>query len=453
MAEIPHSATAAATPPAPADARDGRNAGSLDRRRLFDRLRATRAGTEMLVAPLGPEDQNLQSKPEVSPAKWHRAHTSWFFETFVLGEFLPGYEPFHPAFAELFNSYYNGVGRQHPRPRRSLLSRPDAETVTRYRAHVDDALEALFETAADERFDRFAGLVELGIAHEQQHQELILTDLKHAFSFNPLAPALGQGPDDRQGGMKTGMAAPDWFGFDGGQVQIGARADDGFCFDNETPRHTVYLNQPFELAGRPVTCGEYAEFVDDGGYREPMLWLSDGWAWVQENGIDAPLYWHGDREDRQIYTLAGRRPPAPAEPVVHLNFYEAAAFAEWAGARLPTEAEWEAAAAAQPLHGQFADSGRYHPAPVASPAGGDDGPAAMFGTVWEWTASAYGPYPGFRPAPGAVGEYNGKFMANQMVLRGGSCATPAGHIRAGYRNFFYPPDRWQFTGLRLARDA
>ncbi|MDT8438119.1 MAG: ergothioneine biosynthesis protein EgtB [Wenzhouxiangellaceae bacterium] len=411
---------------------------------LRDRLTATRAATEALVADLSPEDQNLQSMPEASPAKWHRAHTSWFFETFVLAEHLPDYGVFHPAFAELFNSYYNGVGRQHPRPQRALLSRPSAKAVTDYRRHVDAAMKALFERANPELAAALTPLIELGIAHEQQHQELILTDLKHAFSHNPLAPPVGQSP---QAGPAT-TADPGWQRFSGGIHEIGARGE-SFCFDNETPRHRVLLNQDYELAERPVTVREYADFMADGGYEEPLLWLSDGWSWVQQHSVRAPLYWRFEDERWQTFMLSGWREPDPDAPVCHISFYEAAAYAAWAGARLPTEVEWEIAAHDVEIQGQFADSGRYHPEPVKRGVGLH----GLFGSVWEWTASNYAPYPGFAPAAGAVGEYNGKFMANQMVLRGGSCATPAGHIRPSYRNFFYPPDRWQFSGLRLARDA
>jgi len=413
--------------------------------RLGERLFATRRGTEALVDGLRAEDQNLQSMPEVSPAKWHRAHTSWFFETFVLEPYLDGYRIFHPDFPELFNSYYNGVGRQHPRPQRALLSRPDTEQVAAYRAHVDAGLARLLDDADACLRARLDPLLELGIAHEQQHQELILTDLKHAFSFNPLSPTLGEPPTDRP----ARSAAAEWCRFEAGPVDIGTDGG-GFCFDNETPRHRVWMNQDWELASRPVCNAEFQEFIADGGYAEPLLWLSDGWAWVQREGIEAPLYWQRGEDGWRERTLAGWRAPDPAAPVCHISFYEAAAFAEWAGARLPSEAEWETAAARQAVAGQFADCRRFHPEPVAVQA---TAPAGLFGGVWEWTASSYAPYPGFRPIAGAIGEYNGKFMANQMVLRGGSCATPAGHVRATYRNFFYPPDRWQFSGLRLARDA
>ena len=415
---------------------------SEHRKTLAQRFDHVRAATEALIAPLGPEDQNLQSMPEASPAKWHRAHTTWFFETFVLKRFDREYREFNEAFGELFNSYYNGVGRQHPRPARALLSRPCAEEIKRYRESVERAVRRLIQNADARTFSDLSALVELGLHHEQQHQELILTDLKHAFSHNPLAPGLGRG--DEAGGAEP--RALRFIGFSGGRIEVGADGSQ-FCFDNETPRHPALLANDFALANRPVNCGEFLEFIADGGYRDPLLWLSDGWAWVQSEGIEAPLYWSREDGDWQIWTLAGRRAVDPAEPLCHISFYEAHAFAEWAGCRLPTEFEWESAASGQPVDGHFADRGRFHP--IASSG---TGLTALFGDVWEWTASSYGPYPGFKPAAGAVGEYNGKFMANQVVLRGGSCATPAGHLRPSYRNFFYPPDRWQFSGLRLAKD-
>jgi ergothioneine biosynthesis protein EgtB len=419
--------------------------GETERRNaLRERFDAVRASTEGLVAPLSAEDQNLQSMAEASPAKWHRAHTTWFFETFVLERFDPEYSPFDPAFAELFNSYYNGIGRQHPRPSRALLSRPGAEEIGRYRESVEHAVHRFIERADSASFGQAAAIIELGLHHEQQHQELILTDLKHAFSSNPLSPRLGRG--DQPG---TAAAEPSTFiEFSAGTFEIGADGSD-FCFDNETPRHPALLVNDFALASRSVNCGEYAEFIADGGYREPLLWLSDGWSWVRENEIEAPLYWTNDDGRWRIKTLAGPRGIDPAEPVCHVSFYEAHAFAEWAGCRLPTEFEWERAAAGRSVQGHFADRGRFHP---ATPQGEEE-LKSLFGDVWEWTASSYSPYPGFKPAAGAVGEYNGKFMANQMVLRGGSCVTPPGHVRASYRNFFYPPDRWQFSGLRLAKDV
>ena len=427
-----------------ASGQDAMGSDSL-RKKLIRRLAEVRSATESLVETLAPEDQNLQSMPEASPAKWHRAHTTWFFETFVLEADAHGYKCFSPAFAELFNSYYNGVGRQHPRAQRSLLSRPASDEIGRYRRYADEALQQLLWDCGARVFERIAPLIELGINHEQQHQELMLTDLKHAFSFNPLAPRMGHGCDI----SGAAPSAMEFIAFDGGMVEIGSGGA-GFCFDNEAPRHRVWLPNPFELADRPVNCGEFLEFIEDGGYREPLLWLSDGWTWVEENKIDSPLYWSHTEAGWQVLTLGGPRAIDPGETVCHLNFYEAQAFAEWSGARLPSEAEWESVAADRSCRGNFADSGRFHPA--APQRNAETAPAALFGDVWEWTQSAYAPYPGFKPAAGAIGEYNGKFMANQMVLRGGSCATPPGHVRATYRNFFYPPDRWQFSGVRLARD-
>jgi len=416
------------------------------RARLARRYHDVRAQTETLVAGLTAEDQNLQSMPEASPAKWHRAHTSWFFETFLLKPELPGYQPLDAHYEYLFNSYYNAVGEQYPRPKRALISRPDAEGVTAYRRHVDAAMQRLLGHSERATLGRLEPLVELGLNHEQQHQELILTDLKHALSFNPCAPALGGAPD-RVAGADVGLR---FIEFPGGMVELG-HSGAGFCFDNETPRHPSHLPHDYMLANRPATWHEFIAFIEDGGYANPLLWLSDGWSWVREHQIEAPLYLKRDEHSGwRLFTLSGWRAPDLDAPACHLNFYEAHAFAEWADARLPTEAEWEAAARVEgaAATGHFADSGRFQPEPLAADAAA---PAGMFGSVWEWTASSYGPYPGFRPARGAVGEYNGKFMANQMVLRGGSCATPAGHVRASYRNFFYPPDRWQFSGVRLAR--
>ncbi|MEX0915276.1 MAG: ergothioneine biosynthesis protein EgtB, partial [Wenzhouxiangellaceae bacterium] len=342
------------------------------RQHLTARLADVRRATERLVASLGAEDQNLQSMPEASPAKWHRAHTTWFFETFVLEPNAADHKCFNPAFTELFNSYYNAVGRQHPRPRRALLSRPDVAEVGRYREHVDQAMEKLISGCDHECLQRIAPLIELGVNHEQQHQELLLTDLKHAFSFNPLAPRMGSG-------QKAGRTAPRparFIEFDSGMVEIGATGAD-FCFDNETPRHQVWLPSRFALADRPVNCGDFLEFIGAGGYRDPLLWLADGWAWVQENEIEAPMYWSRLDGDWQLLTLDGPRAIDPAETICHLNFYEAQAFAEWSNARLPTEAEWESVAAPQACDGNFADSERYHPT-VPGEADGEQ-PAAMFG--------------------------------------------------------------------------
>jgi ergothioneine biosynthesis protein EgtB len=414
----------------------------FDIEHLVRQFCAVRQTTEQMVAGLSPEDQNLQSMPDASPLKWHRAHTTWFFETFLLKPFDPNYQLVNEHYAYLFNSYYNGVGQQFPRAHRGLMSRPDSDEVGSYREQVNDAVIRLLESTPAHRLPELAATVILGLNHEQQHQELMVTDLKHALSFNPVAPAWTRRPDP------LGPAAEQaWIDFSGGVVTVG-HLGKTFAFDNESPRHEVMLRD-FQLARRPVTCGEFAEFIADGGYTRPDLWLSDGWAWVQENQIEAPLYWIRSDEKWMLHTLGCWRDMDPDEPLCHVSFYEAFAYAQWAGARLPTEFEWEVAAREQPLEGHFADSERYHPASTSS----HDRLVQVFGDVWEWTASSYASYPGFRPAAGAVGEYNGKFMANQIVLRGGSCATPPGHVRSTYRNFFYPADRWQFSGVRLARDA
>jgi dimethylhistidine N-methyltransferase len=406
---------------------------------LAARYRAVRQGTEQLAAPLSPEDQNLQSMPDASPVKWHRAHTTWFFETFVLTK-AQDYRPFHPDYGYLFNSYYEAVGARHARPQRGLLSRPSAEEIGAYRRHVDAAMGALISGGVDAPI---AALIELGLNHEEQHQELILTDLLHAFAQNPLHPAYAEFRTAPRGSA----AAAGFDNFDGGLVEIG-QAGDGFAFDNEGPRHQVLL-QPFRLAHRPVTNAEWLEFMTAGGYRDPKFWLSDGWQCAVANGWNAPLYWE-ERDGAWLsMTLAGLQPIDPDAPVAHVSFYEADAFARFRGKRLPTEFEWEHAASGLDAQaGNFRESGYLRPI-----AANDAAQRQMFGDVWEWTASAYSPYPGFRAAEGAVGEYNGKFMVNQMVLRGGSCATPRGHVRSSYRNFFYPHQRWQFSGLRLAEDA
>ena len=404
----------------------------------------TRAATAALARPLSAEDCALQSMPDASPVKWHLAHTSWFFETFVLERFAAGYRPFDPAFRVLFNSYYNDVGPKHPRPRRGLVSRPALADILAYRAHVDAALEPLFEPAAAN--PALAELLELGLQHEQQHQELILTDVLHLLSCNPLQPAY------RDRGYVAPPAparAQRWLAYVGGPTEIG-HAGAGFRFDNEVPRHRAWV-APFLLAARPVTQAEYAAFIDDGGYRRPELWLSLGWDIVGAQGWTAPPYWTREDGGWTTFTLDGRIAAEPHAPVAHVSYFEADAFARWAGARLPTEAEWEIASAGVPVTGNFVDSGALRP--VALDRDAEAVPLQLFGDCWEWTQSAYAPYPGFAAAPGAVGEYNGKFMCNQYVLRGGSCATPASHIRATYRNFFPPEARWQFSGIRLARDG
>ncbi len=438
---------------------------------LGERYEAVRGFTERLCEPLETEDYVVQTMEDVSPAKWHLAHVSWFFETFLLGEHLPGYEPLEEAYAYLFNSYYVQAGERHCRDRRGWISRPTVKEVYRYRRWVDEHMERLLDRARSdlELAERIAPVVEIGLHHEQQHQELLLTDLKHVFSVNPLRPAYlaeagprtsSPGPGSEAGARTGGPSgfrgheAPPlaWHAFEGGLVEIG-HSGEGFAYDNEGPRHRAWL-EPYRLADRPVTNGEYRAFMEDGGYERAELWLSDGFAVVQENEWSEPFYWERRGGDWWQYTLGGMRPVDPSEPACHLSYYEADAYARWAGARLPTEEEWEAAAREAPIEGNLAESGRFHPAPLAGPAAEAGAPPrALYGDVWEWTRSPYSPYPGYEPPPGALGEYNGKFMSNKYVLRGGSCATSATHIRPTYRNFFPPDATWQFTGLRLARDA
>jgi ergothioneine biosynthesis protein EgtB len=404
---------------------------------LVDRFLGVRRLTEDLARPLSAEDQTVQSMPDASPTKWHLAHTTWFFENFVLKPHRADYRAFDPAYEYLFNSYYEAVGPRHPRPQRGMVTRPGVADILAYRRHVTQAMAELLES------DRanVADIVELGLHHEQQHQELILMDIKHLLSLNPLCPvyaAEAQVPEPATTPLR-------WLDFEGGLVEIG-HAGEGFAFDNEGPRHRTWVD-PFALATRLVTSGEYAAFIDDGGYRRPEFWLSAGWDCVNQRGWQAPLYWQRDGTGWAVFTLAGLRPVRADEPVVHVSLYEAAAFAKWAGKRLPREAEWEIAAADAGLDGNLMDDGHYHPLPARG-----EGLAQMIGDVWEWTASPYVAYPGYREPPGAIGEYNGKFMANQMVLRGGCAATPRHHIRTTYRNFFPPDARWMFGGIRLAED-
>lgn len=394
--------------------------------------------TDVLAEPLCAEDQTVQSMPDVSPTKWHRAHVTWFFEEFVLARAVPGHEPVHPVYRYLFNSYYDAVGDRHPRAARGLLSRPTVAEVGRYRGLVDRAMLDLL--ASDPPLELLA-MVTLGLHHEQQHQELLLMDAKHVLSQGPLDTAYR--PASPRPACRSEPLS--WTAHPGGVVEVG---DDGsgFAYDNERPRHRVLL-EPFALADRTVTSGEWMAFIDDGGYRRPELWLSEGWATVREQGWIAPLYWRPDDDRWTLFTLSGRRFVDESEPVCHISYFEADAYARWAGARLPTEAEWEAVASSVPVDAaHLLDLDRLHPVPAGR------GLAQIHGGVWEWTASPYTPYPGFTPEPGAVGEYNGKFMVNQQVLRGGSCVTPVGHLRPTYRNFFPAAARWVFAGLRLARD-
>jgi ergothioneine biosynthesis protein EgtB len=413
--------------------------GSSKSESLAARYAAVRAQTVALAGPLSAEDCALQSTPDASPVKWHLAHTTWFFETFVLAPARGGYHPFHPQFRSLFNSYYVGVGARHPRAERGLLSRPSLDEIHAYRRHVD-ACMLEFIGAED---SAVRDLIELGIQHEQQHQELILTDLKHLLSRNPLAPAYVAAP-----ALSAPPVAPAqaWNALPDGIRLIGHDGS-GFCFDNEMPRHRVYL-AACEIATRPVSNGEYAIFMADGGYDRHELWLAEGWDVKTAQNWQAPLYWQRDGAAWAVFSLHGLRQPDAAAPVCHVSFFEADAYARWAGGRLPTEAEWESHAATQQVDGHFVEDGFLDPRAATAAAA-----TQVFGDVWEWTRSAYEPYPGYRAAAGAVGEYNGKFMSNQYVLRGGSCATPRTHIRASYRNFFPAAARWQFSGIRLARDA
>jgi len=403
-----------------------------------------RGDTQRLCEPLVTEDYIVQSMPDVSPTKWHLAHTTWFFETFLLQPHARDYRPFDPHFGYLFNSYYITVGDRHCRQNRGLLSRPTVAQVYEYRRYVDAAMLEFLRNLSSAERQSLRTVIEIGLHHEQQHQELMVTDIKHVFWVNPMRPAYRQGNGPARAAAPVPMR---WVNFDGGIRHIGHDGN-GFSFDNEGPRHRVLL-EPFRLSSRLVTHGEYKAFIDDGGYQRGDLWLSLGWSTAQQEQWQAPLYWVKQDNQWWHHTLAGLRPVEDADPVCHVSFFEADAYARWAGARLPSEEEWEVASESVAVEGNFVDSGMFHPAPVSD----NGGLCQMFGDVWEWTRSAYLPYPGYHASPGALGEYNGKFMCNQFVLRGGSCATPRSHIRPTYRNFFPPDARWQFMGFRLARDA
>lgn len=416
---------------------------AVDSSQTLNLYRTVREASRGLGAPLSDADATVQSMPDASPAKWHLAHTTWFFETMVLAPNVPGYRVFDESFNFLFNSYYETIGERHPRPMRGMITRPSLDTVFAYREHVDNAVVALLDKTPS---PAVAELVELGCHHEQQHQELLLTDILHLFAQNPLRPAY---KDPGPVAVENDASAPARYrSYEGGIVEIGHDGE-GFAFDCEGPRHRALI-EPFRLADRLVTNGEWMAFIADGGYRDPLLWLSAGWATILAQRWSMPLYWQERDGEYWTMTLRGAQPVDRSAPVTHVSYFEADAFATWAGRRLPGEAEWEHAASDVTLEGNFADSGRLRPKP-ASMAG--EGPRQMFGDVWEWTRSPFTPYPRFKPAEGAVGEYNGKFMCGQFVLRGGSCVTPAGHIRPTYRNFFPPDARWQFSGLRLAEDA
>lgn len=413
---------------------------------LFTRYRSIRKRTEELCAPLQPEDFGPQSMPDASPTKWHLGHTSWFFEVFVLERFEKNFKPVNPAFRVLFNSYYNSLGKQHSRPERGLLTRPLLNEVWDYRRRVDDRIQALSRDM--DSVDRLSlmTLLETGLNHEQQHQELILTDIKHLFAQNPIEPAYRSKLPDNAGASPT----QNWIAHSGGLMQAGHKASE-FAFDNEGPQHRVFL-EPFALADRLVSNADMLEFIADDGYQTASLWLDAGWQWVRNNQVEHPLYWKRNGDGWSEFTLAGRRALMDSEPACHLNFFEAQAFATWAGARLPTEMEWEFACGERPVQGNFADSKRFHPDSHHSSTA-SEGPQQLFGDVWEWTQSPYVAYPGYEVPVGAIGEYNGKFMCDQLVLRGGSCVSPRSHLRPTYRNFFPAQARWQFSGFRLAKSA
>lgn len=443
-----------ATPAPAVDEPDG------NREALLDRFARTRRFTEELVEPLSPEDCVIQTMTETSPTKWHLAHTTWFFERFILQDYATNYQPFCKPYYFLFNSYYNTIGPQHCRPNRGLLSRPTVDEVATYRDEIDTRLRGFVEACDADTFNAIQPLIHIGIQHEQQHQELIVTDIKHTLSTNPLLPAMHDRGERDDNAANTSVKAMTWQAMDAGVYDVGcdlSQEPHAWAFDNETPKHRVFL-EPYELATRPVTNGEYVQFIEAGGYEQPEIWLSMGLATVKEQGWTHPIYWYRDDDGHWMqYTLWGPRRLAMDEPVCHVSYYEADAYARWAGARLPSEFEWEAAACkhgGDVTLGHYSDSLALHPRRFEAAASATNGLfVGLFGDAWEWTSSSYGPYPGYEPLPGALGEYNGKFMCNQYVLRGGSCATPAGHLRVTYRNFFPPESRWQFAGIRLARTS
>lgn len=418
-----------------------------DYRAIRDRYIRVRLHSQSICQTLAPEDFVIQSMDDVSPLRWHLAHTTWFFETFVL-KTLPNFRPVSESFEYLFNSYYNTVGDQFPRSRRGTLSRPTVDEIVAYRREVDERMILALDDASA-MDDETARVIDLGLQHEQQHQELMLTDIKHVFSCNPIFPAVFDAPSKPSSPIEKS-----WINFDAGVREIGHDGD-GFAFDNESPRHRVFT-EPFQIANTLVTNADYQAFIDDGGYTRPEYWLAMGWNWVRENGITSPLYWLRHDDAWHEFTTGGVVPLHPHHPVTHISYFEADAFARWSGARLPTESEWEVACGDAPIKGEFADDlieegFAIHPSQSIAPESSAGQLHGMFGSVWQWTSSSYNAYPGYRVPPGALGEYNGKFMCNQYVLRGGSCATPRGHVRRTYRNFFPPEARWQFMGLRLAR--
>lgn len=417
------------------------------RKKLLKRYEDVRSFTLKLCEPLVAEDYVIQSMPDVSPTKWHLAHTSWFFEAFILGKADENYKSIHPLYTYLFNSYYVQVGERFTRAERGLLSRPTVKEVYEYRKYVDKHILNFLKDTDEKQLRDYGPVIEIGLNHEQQHQELLLTDIKHVFSVNPIIPVY----KEKETNLAGGSLPLNWKKFEGGVFEIGQQGN-GFAYDNETPRHKEYV-EPFELASRLTVNGEYIEFMKAGGYEKPELWLSDGWAAAEKENWKSPMYWEKRDGEWYYFTLNGLRRVDLNEPVCHVSFYEADAFARWVGVRLPTEAEWEVAAGEIKPWGNFVESGSYHPVKLNAAAAGSEELQQMYGDVWEWTRSSYSPYPGYKTLPGALGEYNGKFMSSQMVLRGGSCATSVTHIRKTYRNFFAPHCRWQFMGIRLAKDV